>query len=248
MQSIFSRASGTLAALVCFFALGAAAETTNALSDAEIQGRQLAQQLWNLQPAENVTNTGTLKIRLPKTSWREIPMVLSVTRFESGSSGWEASYEATGTIREQLTITHTAGQPNRYRWIQSGQTRLLTGAEANVSFAGSDYALADFGLEFLSWPQQKIIKKEFHNNAASILLESQNPDPGPGNYSRVVSRIEEESGGVMEAHAYDAAGKPLKDFNVKSLKKINDRWQVESIIMENRHTDSRTWLEFDLKK
>ena len=51
----------------------------------------------------------------------------------------------------------------------------------------------------------------------------------------------------MEAHAFDAAGKPLKNFNVKSLKKVNGRWQVESIIMENVQTGSRTRLEFDLK-
>jgi hypothetical protein len=236
-----------LVALILFFTIGATAETTNTLSDAEIQGRQLAQQLWNTQPAENVTNTGTLKIRLPKTSWREIPVVLSVTRLESGSLGWEATYEAVGTNREQLTITHVIGRPNRYRLIQSGQMRDLTGTEANVPFAGSDYSAADFGLEFFSWPYQKIIKKEFHNNVASILLESLNPDSGPGNYSRVISRIEEESGGVMEAHAFDAAGKPLKNFNVKSLKKVNGRWQVESIIMENVQTGSRTRLEFDLK-
>jgi hypothetical protein len=236
-----------LAALILLFAIGATAETTNTLSNAEIQGRQLAQQLWNTQPAENVTNTGTLKIRLPKTSWREIPVVFSVTRLESGSLGWEATYEAVGTNREQLTITHVIGQPNRYRLIQSGQMRDLTGMEANVPFAGTDYSAADFGLEFFSWPHQTIIKKEFHNHVASILLESLNPDSGPGNYSRVISRIEEESGGVMEAQAFDAAGKPLKNFNVKSLKKVNGRWQVESIIMENVQTGSRTRLEFDLK-
>ena len=234
------------AALILFCAVQAKAEATNNLADSEMEGRKLAQQLWSLEPAENVTNTGTLKIRTAKTPWSEMPIRFCVSLFAPAAAGWEASYETTGTNREQLVITHSATRPNRYRVTRSGKTAELTGAEANVPFAGSDFSVADLGLEFLAWPSQKIIKKEFHDNVASILLESRNPNPGANDYSRVISRIEEESGGVMEAHAYDASDKAVKDFTVKSLKKINDHWQVESMIMENRLTGSRTRLEFDL--
>ena len=92
------------------------------------------------------------------------------------------------------------------------------------------------------------MKKEFHDNCASIVLESKNPHPSTNGYSRVVSRIEEESGGVMEAKTYDTTGRLLKDFYVKSLKKVNGHWQVELVIMDNVQTGSRTRLEFDLKK
>ena len=60
----FRPATGALAALVCFLAVGAAAETTNTLSDAEIQGRQLARQICSARPSEYFfTNTGILKIQ-----------------------------------------------------------------------------------------------------------------------------------------------------------------------------------------
>ena len=49
--------------MVLLLAFGATAKTTNDLSDAEIQGRQLAQQILEQQPTENFTNTGVLKIR-----------------------------------------------------------------------------------------------------------------------------------------------------------------------------------------
>ena len=52
----------------------------------------------------------------------------------------------------------------------------------------------------------------------------------------------------FEAEAYDAKGKLLKEFDVKSLKKVNGQWQVEEMEICNVQTGSRTRLEFDLKK
>ena len=46
---------------------------------------------------------------------------------------------------------------------------------------------------------------------------------------------------------YDLAGRLLKDFRVKDLKKVNGRWQVAMVIMENVQAGTRTQLEFDLK-
>jgi len=80
------------------------------------------------------------------------------------------------------------------------------------------------------------------------VLESTNPHPATNGYGRVVSWIDEESGSVIEARAYDGTDKPLKDFNLKSLAKVNGHWQVEAVIMDNDQTGSRTRLEFDLKK
>ena len=80
------------------------------------------------------------------------------------------------------------------------------------------------------------------------MLESTNPHPATNGYARVVAWIDEESGSVIEATAYDGSDKPLKDFNLKSLAKVNGHWQVEAVIMDNVQTGSRTRLEFDLKK
>ncbi len=52
-----------LAATILLFAADATAETTNALSDAEIQGRALALKILSQRPAENTVNTGVLQIR-----------------------------------------------------------------------------------------------------------------------------------------------------------------------------------------
>jgi hypothetical protein len=89
----FCRVSGALIAVILFFAFGATAAMTNDLSDAQIQGRQLAQQLCNARPVES-TNTGIFKIRDAQKRWHEIPVrfQLTVTAAPTGSPGWEARY------------------------------------------------------------------------------------------------------------------------------------------------------------
>ena len=116
------------------------------------------------------------------------------------------------------------------------------------SFANSDFWICDLGLEFFHWPGQKLLKKEVKRSRGCSVLESTNPDPSTNGYSRVVSWIDSESGGIVQAYAYDAQGKLLKEFYPKDFEKVNGQWQVQEMEMINDQTKSRTRLEFDLKK
>jgi hypothetical protein len=115
-------------------------------------------------------------------------------------------------------------------------------------FAGSDFWLADLGLEFLHWPGQKILRGDTARGRLCKVLESTNPNPSPNGYSRVLSWIDNETPGIVEAKAYDAQNKLLKEFYPKDIKKVNGQWQVGSMEIDNDQTRSRTWLEFNLKK
>ncbi len=79
------------------------------------------------------------------------------------------------------------------------------------------------------------------------VLESTNPSPSTNGYSRVVSWIDNESGGIVHAEAYDAKGGLLKEFDPKSFKKVNGQWELQDMEIRNVRTGSRTRLEFDLK-
>ena len=63
-----------LVALGWLTVIGATAATTNDLSDAKIQGRNLARQLCDVQPAENFNNTGVAKIRSGQGIHYDIPV------------------------------------------------------------------------------------------------------------------------------------------------------------------------------
>ena len=249
-------------ALGLLAAFGAAAATTNELSDAEIQGRQLAQQLLQQWPATNLTQAGVLKIRDANKQRHEIPIKCEV---RVTGTNWSSIYEATFTNRvEVLLIVHAAGRPNQYFYdpqfpgdlcfpgnaSMSGHRFRIqpAGVDAMVPFAGSDFQVADFGLEFFHWPQQKVLKKEVKRSRGCTVLESTNPDPSTNGYARVVSWIDSESGGIVQAWAYDANNKLVKEFYPKDFKKVNGQWQVQEMEIDNDQTGSRTRLDFDLKK
>ena len=246
-----------LAAMVLFFALGATAQTTNALSDAEIHGRQLAQKLLEQQPAENFTNTGVLEIRDAKKMHLGVPVVCKAL---VTPTNWQSIYEADGIAT--LTVIHAAGQLNRYFYrpflgdgpmplslFQSqSQSNGLASTDLLFPFCGSDFWICDLGLEFLHWPGQKILRGDTARGRLCKVLESTNPNPSTNGYSRVLCWIDNEALGIVEAKAYDAQNKLLKEFYPKDIKKVNGQWQVGSMEIDNVQTGSRTKLEFDLKK
>jgi hypothetical protein len=242
---------------------GVAAATTNGLSDAEMQGRSLAQQLLDQWPATNFTQTGVLKIRDGKGKRLEVPVQfqISVT-----GSNWQAVYstQITGTNGGadfgrthfgRLMITHSGDRPNLYQVpninpppTETNEFFNLAGNQTMSSFAGSDFWIADLGLEFFHWPAQKLLKKEFKRSRGCSVLKSTNPSPSPNGYAWVISWIDNEGGGIVQAEGYDANGKRLKEFAPKSFKKVNGQWELQEMEICNVQTGSRTRLEFDLKK
>lgn len=263
----FWRASGTaatriaLAALVLFFVLNATAQTTNTLSDAEIQGRVLAQKILEQQPAENFTNTGVLKIRDANGNDSQVP--LRCLTIVTGTN-WSTIYTASWTNKaETLMVVHTPTQSNLYADDTQPvieeipvvghlfrSARELSGAEKTLPFANSDFWIADLGLDFFHWPEQTVLKKKINQFKGRdyTLLESTNPESSTNGYSRVVSWIDNETLGLLQADAYDHDGKLLKEFYPKDFKKVNGQWQVQTLVIENEQTGSRSRLEFDLKK
>jgi hypothetical protein len=113
-------------------------------------------------------------------------------------------------------------------------------------FANSDFWLADLGLEFFHWPEQRLLKSEMRSGRSCRVLESLNPAPAPGAYARVVSWIDNETSGIVHAEAYDLKNKRLKEFDPKEFKKIKGQWQLQEMRIENNQTGSRTWIEFNL--
>ena len=243
-----------LAAILFFTA--AAHSQTNILSDTEIQGRALAQKILAQQPTENFTNTGTLKIiRKHDASSSPISFETIIT-----ATNLTCIYECNSL--STLTVVHWPDDGNKYFYssalgdgsmprslfVAQSKTNGLASADLFFPFADSDFWLCDLGLEFFHWPEQKVLKKESHRTCGCTVLESTNPNPTPESYSRVVSWIDNDSLGIVEAYAYDTNGKLLKDFYPKDFKKIRGQWQVQTLVMENVQTGSKSRIEFDLKK
>jgi hypothetical protein len=107
--------------------------------------------------------------------------------------------------------------------------------------------MLDLGLEFFHWPKQRAIRAEMRRGQPCRVLESTDPNARPGGYSRVLSWIDNETGGVIEAEAYDSTNKLLKKFALGSFKKVEGQWQLRDMRISNVQTEQQTKLKFDLK-
>ncbi len=223
-------------------------------AEAERQGRALVADLLAQRPEKNTTNTGVLRIRPANDKTREIPVRIEIV---TTPTRWWTTYTTLASTNAaggcNLTVTHTAGQPNQYLLSQSAgrdappaNPRKLTGDQTMVPFAGSDFWLADLGLEFLHWPQQRLLRKEMRKSQSCNLLESVDPHPAPGGYARVRAWIDIDNGGIVHADAYDARNQLLKQFDPTELKKVHGQRELEEMEMRNHQTGSHTWIKFSL--
>jgi hypothetical protein len=211
------------------------------------EAKALVAEMLAERPEQNFTNAGVLKIRDGEGNQRQTPLriVTLITR-----TNWLQIYEASATTSSSavtFTIIHSIENPNQYLLSTSSTAaaKRLSAAELMVPFAGSDFWLADLGYEFLHWPKQTVIKNDMRHSRACKVLESINPNPSAGGYSRVVCWITvEKPHAPVHADAYDSSGR-FKQFDPKNLEKVNGVYQIESVEMRNSKTGSHTVLEFD---
>jgi len=222
-------------------------------SKAEIEGRALAADLLSQRPVENSEWRGVFKIRNRDRQTTAVPLAGRIT---VETNGWKVVYSTTATESsgaETLTVIHPANGRNQYLYAKAlagsveAEPKPLTGSEANIALAGSDFWLSDLGLDFLHWPVQRLLKKEIRRGQSCNVLESANPPPVTNGYARVVSWIDIDTGGIIHAEAYDQGKKLLKEFAPKEFKKVNGRWELSEMEIRNVRTGSRTLLEFDLQ-
>jgi hypothetical protein len=229
--------------------------TTEQPSPAD-EGQNLAAELRDQPPAEALATQGRLRRRDPEGKWGD-PLLVRMDVTPAGN-GWNSIYRAfalDGKPIETLAVRHTIGRPNQYdRWtgqdvakLGAAPTASLVGPGAALPFASSDFWLTDLGLEFLHWPQQRILKNEMRKGRSCKVLESLAPDPQAGGYARVLSWIDIEHRGLLRAEAYDAKRRLIKEFSIGNFKKVNGRWQLKSMEIRNEATDARTRLEFELE-
>jgi hypothetical protein len=231
--------------------MNVATATTNEAA-AEIEGRELVRRILNLRPTGNFTNSGVLHIRNGKRDRTTAPIRCDIV---VTATNWFNVYEISGTNARvsKLLIVHDKPTSNRYELTLNfggdparQWTKTKSDVVARLGFAG-DFAVADLGLEFFRWPTQKVLKHEMRRGQACKVLESTNPNPSTSSYSRVVSWIDNDTGGIVHAEAFDAKGKLLKEFDPKEFKKVNGQWQLQEMEIRNVQTGSRSRIEFKLE-
>ena len=112
---------------------------------------------------------------------------------------------------------------------------------------GTGVTYEDLALKFLYWPNASVLGDETVRTRSCWKLHLQAPSRD-SQYSNVFLWIDKASGALMRMEGYDWSGQLVKRFEVVSAQKIENRWflkqmRVEELQPGTNHVQSRTYLE-----
>jgi len=112
---------------------------------------------------------------------------------------------------------------------------------------GTGVTYEDLALKFLYWPNARVLGDETVRTRSCWKLQLHAPSRD-SQYSNVFLWIDKASGALMRMEGYDWDGQPTKRFEVVSAQKIDNRWflkqmRVEELQPGTDKVQSRTYLE-----
>ncbi|HWD20274.1 MAG TPA: outer membrane lipoprotein-sorting protein [Verrucomicrobiae bacterium] len=207
-------------------------------ADDAADGRALVAQLCAAVPDENAELRATVQIRSSAVH-ADVPLRCNIA---VAANSWSATYLVSNDC---LTVTHVTNGPNQYSVsFNHGPTNSILPSAAEVPLAGSDFTLADLGLDFLHWPTQRQLPGDMRLGQPCYVLESSRP---AGGVVRIRSYIDKQSGGIIVAEGCDAAGKLVKKFSLhgSSFRRVHGQWRLEKMEMTDKRKGSQTTIVFD---
>ncbi len=235
-------------ALRAFSPLSQGAESTG--SDLT-EGAALAAELRTARPSQSFTNAAILHRRSADGHRTQVPLRIE-THVPAVGDDWTVTYRAaaSGNAGGETLILHYQPGTIPERHLTRGSAATTTPIGPNESFAGTDFSVSDLSLEFLHWPEQKVIRRErpeMRKGRPCRILESSRPataGAGAGPV-RIRSWIDLEHKQPLMAEAYDARGTLIKAFSVGSVKKVDGVWQLKDFEIVDEQAGTLTRLEFD---
>jgi hypothetical protein len=115
--------------------------------------------------------------------------------------------------------------------ITHGATEKVMPARFDARVRNSDISYEDLSMRFLYWPKAALLGEETKLLRRCWKIQAE-PGDLESQYSRVVLWVEEESGAMLQAEAYDKAGKLQRRFSVKQVQKADGVWILKQMRIE----------------
>jgi hypothetical protein len=140
------------------------------------------------------------------------------------------------------------GEKNsRLDLVTESSTRKFSASRLDEKIGGTGVTYGDLALKFLYWPNAQVIGADNIRTRDCWKLRL----PGPGKdaqYSSVLLWVDKESGAIMQLEGYDQTGRLAKRFEVVSAQKIEGRWFLKQMRIEELQPGTnkvlvRTYLE-----
>jgi hypothetical protein len=136
---------------------------------------------------------------------------------------------------------------SRLDQISGSGVEKIAPAQFDQKVRRTDVTYEDLALKFLYWPNAKVVGEENIRSRNCWKLQLRAPSR-QSQYSNVLLWIDKESGALMRMEGYDWNGQLAKRFEVISAQKINHRWflkqmRIEQLQPGTNQVQSRTYLE-----
>ena len=136
---------------------------------------------------------------------------------------------------------------SRLDLVSGDATDTFPAEKLNEKIRDTGVTYEDLALKFLYWPDGRVLGDETVHTRSCWKLQLAAPSRD-SQYANVFIWIDKKSGALMRLEGYDAGGKLLKRFEVVSTQKIDNRWflkqmRVDEMQPGTNKVQSRTYLE-----
>ena len=136
---------------------------------------------------------------------------------------------------------------SRLEEVTAGGTEKVTAAQFDHKVRGTSVSYEDLALKFLYWPEARVTGENSIRTRNCWKLELKAPSR-QSQYATIWLWVDKSGGALMRMEGYDAQGKLAKRFEVVSAQKIEGRWflkqmRIEEFAPGTGKVQTRTYLE-----
>jgi hypothetical protein len=136
---------------------------------------------------------------------------------------------------------------SRLELVSDAGTEKVGTSKLQEKIRGTIVAYGDLAFKFLYWPTARVLGEENVRTRKCWKLQLRAPSR-ESSYSNVLLWVDKASGALMRMEGYDWAAKLIKRFEVVSAQKIEGRWflkqmRVEQLEPGTNHVEARAYVE-----
>lgn len=118
---------------------------------------------------------------------------------------------------------------SRLEETRGGKTERVTPARFGETVRETSISYEDLAFRFLYWPNARLVDSETVATRDSWKIEILPPGPGTSQYSSVKVWLAKADNALMKMEAYDANGRMVRKYVVRSFMKRNDYWFLKQM-------------------
>ncbi len=136
---------------------------------------------------------------------------------------------------------------SRLEVVSDSDTEKIPASKLDEKIRGTGVTYGDLALKFLYWPDGKVLGDETVHARSCWKVQLKSPSRD-SQYSNVLIWADKDSSALMRMEGYDWNGKIAKRFEVVSAQKIDNRWFLKQMRVEEfrpgtNKVQARTYLE-----